>query len=252
VSTLVAPGVRLLDRAESGLPADVGGATGAPQDVLRVHHGASQNVAGLDACRRVVQAYNQLHRNDNGWSDIGYSFLVGRGDSPEEAWIFTGRGWGRWGAHTLGHNDDLGVCFIGNGGDPSVITPAVKRAYVWLRSARHDGARPAFGHRDTSQTACPGDALYAWVKAGLPISQEDDVTEADKDDIARKVCSLLLGDRSAGLRNQIRLALDEELGDESGAGALSDRIADKVAAKPVNVDALASAVADKIAARLAQ
>ena len=232
MSTTVAPGVVLLSRVESGLPADPGGDLGAAQLRLRVHHGASRNVTGMDAARGVWREYRRMHVEDNGWSDIGYSFGVARGDDPERAFILTGRGWGRWGAHTLGHNDDLGACFLGNGSDPAVVTPAVKRAYTWLRSARHDGPRPAFGHRDTSATTCPGDALYAWVSAGMPLP-EDDVTEADKDDIARKVVALLLGERAPGLRNQVRLALDEEFGDESGAEAFSSRDAAKVAAPDV-------------------
>ena len=239
MSTLVAPGVTLLTRAESGLTSDPGGDLGAAQLRLRVHHGASKNVTGLDAARAVWREYRRMHVEDNGWSDIGYSFGVARSADPETAFILTGRGWGRVGAHTFGHNDDLGVCFLGNGADPAVITPAVKRAYSWLRSARNDGPRPAFGHRDTSETTCPGDALYSWVTAGMPLP-EDDVTEADKDDIARKVVALLLGDRAPGLRNQVRLALDEELGDESGLEAFSSRVAAKVA--PVDVSGLAAEV----------
>ena len=34
-----------------------------------------------------------------GWSDIGYSFLIG-GDGR----VYEGRGWGRVGAHTYGYN----------------------------------------------------------------------------------------------------------------------------------------------------
>jgi hypothetical protein len=82
-------------------------------------------------------------------------------------------------------------------------------------------------------------------------SLEDDVTEADKDDIAKRVVDLLFGGRSAGLRNQIRLALDEELGDESGAEAFSGRVAAKVQAQPIDEDRLASVIADRLAARLA-
>jgi hypothetical protein len=243
--TVVAPGVTLLSRTESGLPAEAGGSTGAPQDVLRVHHGASQNVAGLSAVRDVWRAYRNLHVNTNGWSDIGYSFGVGRDGDPEKAYILTGRGWGRWGAHTLNHNDDLGVCFIGDGSNPAVLTPGVKRAYSWIRSARHDGPRPAFGHRDTSQTACPGDALYAWVKAGMPLPTTPD----PEDDMPYTEAQLV---------NFARVAVQAELGDEN-VGAFSDRIVEKVlAALPpqggcnCDADVIAAKVAINLAARLAQ
>lgn len=98
---------------------------------------------------------------------------------------------------------------------------------------------------------CPTKPVIAQLPAILESAQGDDVTEADKDDIAAKVCDLLLGARATALRGQVRLALDAELGDESGLEELSNRIAGKVASKPVDVDALAAAVADKLAARLA-
>ena len=48
--------------------------------------------------------------DSNGWSDIGYSFLVG-GDGN----VYEGRGFNIQGAHTSGYNSvGYGVCFIGN------------------------------------------------------------------------------------------------------------------------------------------
>lgn len=48
--------------------------------------------------------------DSNGWSDIGYSFLIG-GDGN----IYEGRGWNVLGAHTQGYNSvGYGVCFIGS------------------------------------------------------------------------------------------------------------------------------------------
>jgi hypothetical protein len=56
------------------------------------------------------------------------------------------------------------------------------------------------------------------------------LTDDDARKVARAVLDLMYGDRSPGFRNQVRLALDEELGDESGQGAFSDRLAAKVSA----------------------
>ena len=45
-----------------------------------------------------------------GWSDIGYSFLVG-GDGN----VYEGRGWGREGAHTFGYNSvSYAASFMGD------------------------------------------------------------------------------------------------------------------------------------------
>ena len=46
----------------------------------------------------------------SGWSDIGYSFLIG-----EDGRVYEGRGWGVVGAHTLHYNAvAYGFCVIGN------------------------------------------------------------------------------------------------------------------------------------------
>jgi hypothetical protein len=165
----VAPGILLHSRAECGLTGPVGGSTGAGQAVLRVHHGASATPSGAAAAARVWRGYQDWHRRGNGWADIGYSFGVARDPDPEKAHILVGRGWGRVGAHTSGHNSDLGVCFVGSGGSGVNLTPGVKRAFDYLRRARFSGPRKAYGHRDTSNSTCPGDALYGWVRAGMPV-----------------------------------------------------------------------------------
>jgi hypothetical protein len=105
---------------------------------------------------------------------------------------------------------------------------------------------------------CPGpnrikqfdNVLVPWMKD----PEEDNVTPADIAAIAAAVKDELLG---AGLRDQVRQALDAELGDESGAGAFSDRVAEKVAAKlgpsktlVVDPAGVAAAVADTLSQRL--
>lgn len=114
------------------------------------------------------------------------------------------------------------------------------------------------GWSNVAGKVCPGpkridqfnDVLVPWMKD----PQEDNVTPADIDAIADAVKDKILG---AGLRDQVRQALDAELGDESGTGAFSDRVAQKVAAilgpsKTLVVDSagLAAAVADTLSDRL--
>jgi peptidoglycan recognition protein len=58
----------------------------------------------------MVQGFQDYHMDSNGWSDIGYNFLVG-GDGN----IYEGRGWERVGAHAPGYNSNsMGICFIGS------------------------------------------------------------------------------------------------------------------------------------------
>ncbi|MCG5436249.1 peptidoglycan-binding domain-containing protein [Micromonospora foliorum] len=111
---------------------------------------------------RQIQNY---HMDSNGWSDIGYNFLVdvaGR--------VYEGRGWEVEGAHASGHNvTHLGVCFIGSDGD---VTPAVLRSIrsIYDRANALSGktlAKTWHGGLSGNSTACPGSQLRTWVQAGM-------------------------------------------------------------------------------------
>ncbi|GAA4100516.1 MULTISPECIES: N-acetylmuramoyl-L-alanine amidase [Actinomadura] len=116
-----------------------------------------------------------FHMDSNGWADIGYNFLV-----DVQGRIYEGRGWLVVGAHAPDHNTSgIGVCMIGRNGD---ATPAAKNAIRWLydeAGRRADRSLKKLGHRDVYATTCPGDQLYAWVRAGMPAGsiQEDDMPE---------------------------------------------------------------------------
>ena len=167
--------------------------------VAVVHHtgsGESSTYAAADvpAMLRAVQAY---HIDANGWSDIGYNFVVDRFGR-----IWEGRDGGidtlTVGAHALGMNTgSVGVVILGDfrAAQPSPEALAgVERLLAW-KLFRHgadpaktgtilprsDGLFPAFnpvtlprivGHQDVSQTGCPGNveaflpAIRAAVTAG--------------------------------------------------------------------------------------
>ncbi|GAB3213333.1 hypothetical protein GCM10027294_43900 [Marinactinospora endophytica] len=110
---------------------------------------------------RQIQAF---HMDSNGWSDVGYNFLV-----DTDGKIYEGRGWLVVGAHATGHNTSgIGACFIGGNGD---ATPAAREA---IRALYDEANRKAGrtlkirGHRDVGSTDCPGGDLYAWVRDGMP------------------------------------------------------------------------------------
>jgi len=112
---------------------------------------------------RQIQNY---HMDHNGWSDIGYNFLV-----DTRGRIYEGRGWLVVGAHAPNHNTSgIGVCMIGRDGD---ATDAAKKSIRWLYDEacrRKGGTLAKRGHRDVTATSCPGNQLYQWVKAGMPVS----------------------------------------------------------------------------------
>lgn len=113
---------------------------------------------------QTVRQIQDFHMDGRGWADIGYNFLV-----DVKGRIYEGRGWLVQGSHAPGHNTSgIGVCMIGRDGDS---TPAAKRAIRWLydEAVRRAGRNLAkLGHRDVYATSCPGNELYAWVRAGMP------------------------------------------------------------------------------------
>ncbi|MFD7560130.1 N-acetylmuramoyl-L-alanine amidase [Streptomyces sp. NPDC059835] len=113
-----------------------------------------------------VRQIQNYHMDSNGWSDIGYNFLV-----DDTGRIFEGRGWYVQGAHASGWNTShIGVCFIGEDGD------ATERAYSSIR-ALYDQANILAGRKlektyhgglPGNATSCPGAKLRAWVQNGMP------------------------------------------------------------------------------------
>jgi hypothetical protein len=125
------------------------------QPAVWLHHGASGSSSVATA-----NAYARHHIVTNRWADVGYSWLIAGGQ------VLEGRGPGREGAHTAGHNGrSYGICLAGN----YHMTPPAARdldALRWLLShgverGWWDRPHVTGGHRDApgASTACPGDAL---------------------------------------------------------------------------------------------
>ncbi|WP_309647958.1 N-acetylmuramoyl-L-alanine amidase [Nocardioides sp.] len=152
---------------------------------VHVHHTVSTNTYAKEDVAGLIRGMYRYHTQNLGWSDLGYNFLVDRFGRTWE-----GRAGGAAkavrGAHTLGFNDtSTGVSVIGNfelvePGRP--IVDAIAAIAAWkldLYGRKADGfvrvtsegsdkysasrvvKLPAIdGHRDTNDTACPGQNLY--------------------------------------------------------------------------------------------
>ncbi|MBP2834104.1 N-acetylmuramoyl-L-alanine amidase [Aquimarina sp. U1-2] len=140
---------------------------------LIIHHEFGSNTSRDWAAR--VRAVQNFHINGNGWSDVGYNFLV----DPNGV-IYEGRAGGdnAVGAHFCGRNrNTMGVCMLG---DYSSVTPttatqtSLKRLLAWkankeninpLGSSFHYAVNRSLthiaGHRDAGCSACPGNGGYA-------------------------------------------------------------------------------------------
>jgi hypothetical protein len=140
-----------------------------------VHHTVNANDYTRDQVPSIIRGIYAYHTRSQGWSDIGYNFLVDR----------FGRIWeGRYGgvdrpvvgAHTLGYNDNaFAASAIGNFETtrPSrAMLRAYGRLFAWKLSLHgvsaaddrqfvtSDYFKAINGHRDAGSTACPGINLY--------------------------------------------------------------------------------------------
>jgi hypothetical protein len=141
-----------------------------------VHHTAGSNSYTSDQVPGIIRGIYAYHVNGNGWSDIGYNFLVDR----------FGRTWeGRYGgttrpvigAHAYGVNSyAFGVSVLGNfetTAPPSSVIAAVSQLIGWKAQIHefNPGGKALIGgnvyngingHRDAvdNSTECPGIYLY--------------------------------------------------------------------------------------------
>jgi hypothetical protein len=164
---------------------------------VHVHHTANSNDYTEDDVPALLRGIYRYHTHSLGWSDIAYNFLV---DRFGRAWVGRAGGAARpvRGAHTLGFNaTSSGIAVIGNYDlvAPSIETlTAVVNLAAWKLSmygrdpegtaavmsegsdkyARSQVAvLPVIdGHRDTNDTACPGQLLYAQLPEVRRLVQE--------------------------------------------------------------------------------
>lgn len=103
-----------------------------------------------------VKEIRRCHINDNGWSDIGYHYVI-----RLNGFIERGRAEWRQGAHCVGHNrHSIGVCYVGgldqNGNPSDTRTPAQRRAMLTLlKELTQKYHCEIHGHNEYSSKACP-------------------------------------------------------------------------------------------------
>lgn len=140
-----------------------------------IHHTVNANDYTADQVPSIIRGIYAYHVKSQGWSDVGYNFLVDK----------FGRLWeGRYGgitravrgAHISAYNDyAFGISAIGNyetAQPTAAMQEAIAQLIAWKLSIHGIAANstqtwgsvrmPAIiGHRDGGQTACPGKYLYA-------------------------------------------------------------------------------------------
>lgn len=103
---------------------------------------------------QILQSVQRFHKYTRGWSDIAYSWAVGR-----DARAYECRGEGVAGGHTYGFNKtSYAIVFlIGQGEEPTPEMYRTAWALVAQIEAETDRVR---GHRDVGSTFCPGNEIY--------------------------------------------------------------------------------------------
>lgn len=149
----------------------------SPTDVTHqiVHHTAGTNTSS--DWPAVVRSIWDYHVNTNGWSDIGYNWLV-----DPNGIIYQGRGWIEGddevqGAHFCGTNSNtMGVALLGNFEEVNPSSDAMENLeelLAWKSDEKNiDPTAQSYhassglnlftisGHRDGCSTLCPGENLY--------------------------------------------------------------------------------------------
>ncbi|QES58824.1 peptidoglycan recognition protein [Streptomyces venezuelae] len=142
-----------------------------PREVTRVDPGSRTGFTvhySAGPASQTVRQIQNYHMDSNGWSDVGYNFLV-----DVEGRIYEGRGWDVAGAHATGHNTThIGVCFIGEDGDATPRALSAIRALYNQANSRTGRTLAMTWHGGLSgqSTQCPGPGLRAWVQGGMNAS----------------------------------------------------------------------------------
>ncbi|MEM9652280.1 MAG: N-acetylmuramoyl-L-alanine amidase [Actinomycetota bacterium] len=173
---------------------------------LLVHHTASTNEYGPEDVTDQIRGFYSFHTGpEKGWPDVAYNFFVDRFGGIWEARAGSLAGPVR-GDATGGSQGHALLCSLIGDHRTAEVTAAAKAAMTgllaWL-SVRHGvdptpgttvdfvsrgsnrwpagtevTARTISGHRDMSQTTCPGDAAYRWIGDELPVAVTTAVAEA--------------------------------------------------------------------------
>lgn len=120
-----------------------------------------------------VSEVKHWHVHDNGWSDIGYHYLVDR-----DGTVATGRPLERTGAHVKGHNTGtIGIALFGGHGSAAKddfsehFTVAQDKALRKLISdlkRKYPSITNVSGHNAYAAKACPGFNAAEWYRDKPP------------------------------------------------------------------------------------
>lgn len=113
-----------------------------------------------------AEEIRRWHVNGNGWSDIGYHYVIKR-----DGMVDAGRDVEITGAHTKGHNKgSIGICMVGGiDSEGNAQNNFTRRQFKTLENmvrfmkATYKNAT-IHGHREFANKACPSFDVQKWLK----------------------------------------------------------------------------------------
>ena len=146
-----------------------------------IHHTAGTqdyNVSSQSESAARVRAIQNLHMDSNGWSDIGYHFLVDKLGNRFEG-RYTSITQLPRGAHDAVNTNSFGFNVMGYMHSPynqqpttaqrqalyDLIAWKIPDPFTGYGSGTYNGKTVGYicGHRDVGSTACPGDLMYQYI-----------------------------------------------------------------------------------------
>lgn len=111
-----------------------------------------------------MKRIQQYHIKAKKWRDLGYNFLISNNGN-----VYAGRGWNVQGAHTLGYNtQSIGIAFIGKYSNQLPSHAALNALKDLIACGVEENylrkSYSLIGHRQASQTECPGNKLFNILK----------------------------------------------------------------------------------------
>lgn len=135
-----------------------------PVSLIIVHHTATISCTSQAQCVFQTRHIQTFHMESNGWSDIGYNFIIG-GDGA----VYEGRGWTLEGAHTLAWNNvSIGIAFIGTYNNEIPSSSMLSAFQLLVEKGVELGHvtkdYKVMGARQFSGTESPGKTFYELLK----------------------------------------------------------------------------------------
>jgi len=127
-------------------------------NMITIHHTATSNTQSDS--ENIVRSIQKYHQKERKWCDIGYHFLIDKNGK-----IYEGRPLWAIGAHVAKHNiGNIGIALIGNYEETMPSNKSIEALtdlVAWLAYNYNIPIGNIKGHKDFSNTLCPGKHLYS-------------------------------------------------------------------------------------------